>query len=190
MISPPSPSGLLSGNERVLTQIGALGARTNLPLFKGAALAGAIFISPYSYKIAPASPAEAQVCANCVVLRESVVSLAPIIKEINANLGFARNDRLCRGCGDNACLKRYKKYTVSFRPKRGGPSARRTERRNLTGREIKLVNNLPTASLPMLCSSRTMRSFAVAQDDKSAPPAHPAPFASVKTRSGKSISET
>ena len=35
-------------------------------------------------------------------------------------------------------------------------------------------------SLPMLCNSRTMRSLAVARDDKSAPPTHPAPFASAK----------
>ena len=57
-----------------------------MPLFEGAALAGAIFISPYNYKIAPASPAEVEVSTNWVVLRESAVSLAPlIILKINAN---------------------------------------------------------------------------------------------------------
>ena len=40
--------------------------------------------------IAPHSPAEAQVCANCVLLRESVVSLANV--NYRAKLQYSREE--------------------------------------------------------------------------------------------------
>ena len=55
----------------LLFAMNQLGDFIGQPLFdrvEGAALAGAIFISPYSYKIAPASPAEVAYATNVVAL--------------------------------------------------------------------------------------------------------------------------